>query len=263
MRVGLKNVNNAPSTVRKALEILEAFADAGQPLGVTEISRRLKAHKSTVYRILQALFQKGYIHQDPVTEKYYLGFKILRMGAVILGQVSFRETGKETLKALAEETSQTVRLAVLEGNEVVYIEHVDGKDPIRLHLQVGSRGPVYCTAAGKSILAFLQEKEREEILSGCQFELLTSKTIIDRTKFASELEGVRKNGFSISNEEFREGIRAVGAPIFNMEGTVIGAIAIVAPTFRLRYKDFPLFGQRVRKAALEISQKMGYPVSPV
>ena len=129
MAVGLKNVNNAPSTVRKALEILEAFADAGQPLGVTEISRRLKAHKSTVYRILQALFQKGYIHQDPVTEKYYLGFKILRMGAVILGQVSFREIGKETLKALAQETSQTVRLAVLEGNEVVYIEHVDGKDP--------------------------------------------------------------------------------------------------------------------------------------
>jgi DNA-binding IclR family transcriptional regulator len=262
MAVGLKNANNAPSTVRKALEILEVFAEAGEPLGVTEISRRLKAHKSTVYRILQVFFQKGYIHQDPLTEKYYLGFKILRIGSVILGQVSFREIGKEVLKVLAQETSQTVRLALLEGNEVVYIEHVDGKDPLRLHIQVGSRGPVYCTAAGKSILAFLPEKEREEILSRCQFELLTSKTITDRTKFANELEGVRKNGFSLSNEEFREGIRAVGAPIFNMEGTVVGAIVIVAPSFRLRHKDFPLFGQRVKKAAMEISQKMGYLVAP-
>jgi DNA-binding IclR family transcriptional regulator len=154
-------------------------------------------------------------------------------------------------------------LAVLEGDEVVYIEHEDGKDPLRLHLQIGSRGPVYCTAAGKSILAFLPEKEREEILSHCQFGLLTSKTITDRTKFANELERVRKNGFSLTNEEFLEGIRAVGAPIFNMEGKVIGAITIVVPTFRLRYKDFPLFGQRVKKAALEISQKMGYPVSSV
>ena len=263
MTVDSKNVNNAPSTVRKALEILEAFAEAGQPLGVTEISKKLNAHKSTVYRILQALSQKSYIHQDSVTEKYYLGFKILRMGAAILSQVSFRETGKETLKALAEETSQTVRLAVLEGSEVVYIEHVDGKDPIRLHLQVGSRGPFYCTAAGKAILAFLQEEEREKVLSGCQFERLTSKTIIDRIKFAGELEGVRKNGYSISNEEFREGIRAVGAPIFNMERMVIGAIAIVSPTFRMRNKDFPIFGQRVKKAAMEISQKMGYHVSSV
>ena len=207
MAAGFKNVNNTPSTVRKALEMIEAFAEAGKPLGVTEISRRLKAHKSTAYRILQALCQKGYIHQDPLTEKYYLGLKILRVGAGILEQVSFREIGREVLKTLAHETSQTVRLAVLERNEVVYIEHVDGKDPLRLHLHIGSRGPVYCTAAGKAILAFLPVKEREEILSQCPFTLLTSKTIKDRTRFTTELEGVRKTGFSISNEEFREGIR--------------------------------------------------------
>jgi len=257
-----KNINNAPSTVKRALEILETFVDAGHPLGVTEISRRLKTHKSTVYRILQALLQKGYIHQDPSNEKYSLGFKLLRFGSVILEQVPFQEIGKAALKDLAQEITQTVRLAVLEGDEVVYIEHEDGKDPLRLHLQVGSRGPVYCTAAGKSILAFLPEKERKEILSRCKFEILTSKTITDRTKFANELERVRKNGFSISNEEFREGIRAVGAPIFNMGAAVIGAIVIVVPTFRLRYKDFFFFGQRVKKAALEISQKMGYLVAP-
>jgi DNA-binding IclR family transcriptional regulator len=263
MSSGLKSVNNAPSTVKKALEILEAFVEAGPSLGVTEISRRLKSHKSTVYRILQALFQKGYIQQDAITGKYSLGFKILQIGAVILGQAPLREMGKASLEALALETSQTVRLALLERDEVVYVEHVDGKDPIRLHLQVGSRGPVYCTAAGKSILAFLPEKETEMILSHCQFKRLTPKTIADRTQFVSELEGVRKNGFSISNEEFREGIRAVGSPIFNMESRVIGAIVIVAPTFRLRRKDFPLLGQRVKRAALEISQKMGYPLSAV
>jgi DNA-binding IclR family transcriptional regulator len=165
--------------------------------------------------------------------------------------------GKATLEALALETSQTGRLAVLDQDEVVYIEHVEGKDPIRLHLQIGSRGPVYCTAAGKSILAFLAATETKEILARCRYQRFTPKTIIDREKFESELEGVRKNGFAISDEEFRKGVRAVGAPIFNMDGRVIGAIVIVAPSFRLRQKDFPLFGRRVKKAALEISQKMG------
>ncbi len=261
MLAGLKQVHNAPSTVKKALDILEALVDAGQPLGVTEISRRLKSHKSTVYRILQALFQKGYIHQDPGNNKYSLGFKILWMGASLLRQVPLREIGKSTLEALAQETSQTGRLALLDRDEVVYVEHVEGKDPIRLHLQIGSRGPVYCTAAGKSILAFLPPKEKEEILAHCCFQGFTSKTITDRGKFENELDGVRKNWFAISDEEFREGVRAVGAPIFNMDGRVIGAIAIVAPSFRLRQKDFPLFGQRVKKAALEISQKMGYSFS--
>ncbi len=261
MPAGLRNVNNAPSTVKKALDILEAFVDAGQPLGVTEISRRLKTPKSTVYRILQALFQKGYIHQDPGTNKYSLGFMILRLGASLLRQVPLREMGKATLEALALETAQTGRLALLDRDEVVYIEHVEGKDPIRLHLQIGSRGPVYCTAAGKSILAFLPEKEKEEILARSRFQRFTLKTIPDRGKFENEIEGVRRNGFSISDEEFREGIRAVGAPIFNMDGRVIGAIVIVAPTFRLRRKDFPLFGRRVKKAALEISHRMGYSFS--
>jgi len=253
-----KNVHNAPSTVKKALDVLETFADAGRPLGVTEIGRKLKASKSTVYRILQAFSQKGYVHQEPSTQKYSLGFKILRIGAAILRQTPLREAGKAALETLALETSQTVRLAVLDREEVVYIDHVEGKDQIRLHLQIGSRGPVYCTAAGKSILAFLPKKEREEILSRCFFQRFTGKTIPDRPKFDLELEGVRKNGFSISDEEFREGIRAVGSPIFDMHGRVVGAIVIVAPTFRIRQKDFPLFGQRVKKAAWEISQKMGY-----
>ncbi|MCX5907509.1 MAG: IclR family transcriptional regulator [Deltaproteobacteria bacterium] len=190
-----------------------------------------------------------------------MGFKILQMGASLLRQVPLREIGKSTLEALAQETSQTGRLALLDRDEVVYIEHVEGKDPIRLHLQIGSRGPIYCTAAGKSILAFLPEKEKEEILAHCLFQGFTPKTITDRGKFENEIEGVKKNWFSISDEEFREGVRAVGAPIFNMDGRVIGAIVIVAPSFRLRQKDFPFFGQRVKKAALEISQKMGYSFS--
>jgi IclR family transcriptional regulator, KDG regulon repressor len=261
--VALKQISNAPRTVEKALDILEALVDAGavRPLGVTELSKMLKIHKSTVYRSLHALSQKGYVHQESGTNKYFLSFKLIEMGTSLLRQVPLREICKSTLKTLAEETSQVARLGLLDGDDIVYIEHVEGKDPLRLHTQIGSRIPVYCTAAGKSILAFLPENDKEAILDECRFQRFTPQTITDRMEFEKELESVRKNCFSISDEEFREGIRAVGAPIFNMDAMVIGAIVIVASSFRLRQNDIPLFGERIKKAALEISRKMGYPFS--
>lgn len=253
-----KSINNAPSTVKKALDILEAFVDAGSSMGVTELGQKLKTNKSTVYRILQALLQRGYVNQDDRTNKYLLGYKILRLGGAILGRVPLREIGRANLEALAQETLQTARLAILDREEVVYIEHVEGKDPIRLHLQVGSRGPVYCTAAGKAILAFLPASESNRILSRIRFRSYTPKTITGIRQFQSELEGVKKNGYAITDEEFREEVRAVGAPIFNMDARVVGAMVIVAPAFRMKRKNFPILGQQVKKAALSISEKMGY-----
>lgn len=256
----IKKINNAPQTVGKALDILEAFVDAESSLGVTELSHKLKINKSTIYRILQALLKKGYITQDRKTNKYFLGYKILKIGCAILSHIQLREMARVNLEELAKETSQTVRLAILDSEEVVYVDHVEGKDPIRLHLQIGSRGPLHCTAAGKSILAFLNENELENILNHYNFKALTPKTITSIEKLKSQLKMIKKHGYSFCDEEYMKGVRAVGAPILDMNTEVIGSIVIVAPSFRMKLKEVPTFGQQVKRVGLEISRKMGYPI---
>jgi IclR family transcriptional regulator, KDG regulon repressor len=253
-----RNIQNAPGTVKKALDILEALAEVGGALGVTELGHRVQTHKSTVYRILQVLLQRGYVDQDTGNNKYSLGTKILSMGGAILSRLPLHAVGKPILEALSAETSQTVRLATLDRDEVVYIEHVEGQDPIQLRLQIGSRGPVYCTAAGKAILAFLPESEREEIVTRCRFQARTPKTIVSAAILRSHLDLVGKQGYSFCDEEYTDGVRAIGAPIFDLHGNTAGAVVIVAPSFRMRIKEIPAFGQKVRDAAGEISRKMGF-----
>ena len=253
-------INNAPKTVEKALNILEAFLNTDCPLGISELSHKLKINKSTIYRILQTLYNKGYITQDNTTNKYFLGYKILSLSGAILNQNRLREVARLDLEELANETSQTVRLAILDGKEVIYINHVEGKDPIRLHLQMGSRGPLHCTAAGKSILAFLNKNELNNILIKYKFKRLTPKTITDVRRLIPHLELIKKNGYSFCNEEFTKGVRAVGAPILGIDKKVLGSIVIVAPTFRMRIKEVSRFGYKVKRFGIRISKKMGYVV---
>lgn len=257
---GIKKINNAPQTVEKALNILEAFENSANSLGVTELSRKLKINKSTTYRILQVLLKKGYINQDAETNKYSLGYRILKIGGAILSRIQLREIARVHLERLALEMSQTVRLAILDALEVVYIDHVEGKDPIRLHLQIGSRGPLHCTAAGKSILAFLKETEKENILAHYNLKAMTSKTITNIENLKTHLKMIEKNGYSFCDEEYTKGVRAIGAPIFNFETRVIGSIVVAAPTFRMKLKDVPTIGLEVTKSGLEISKKMGCPI---
>jgi DNA-binding IclR family transcriptional regulator len=256
----IKIKKNLPQTVERALNILETFESSGTPLGVTELSYKLNINKSTIYRILQVLLMKGYINQDTGTNKYIIGYKILKMGGTILSRIQLRDIARTNLEKLAIETSQTIRLAILDGQEVVYIDHEEGKDPIRLHLQIGSRGPLHCTAAGKSILAFLKESEVEAILARYNLKAFTANTIKNIADLKIHLKNIRKNGYSFSDEEYTEGIRAVGAPIFNFETRVVGSVVLVSPTFRLKLKEVPAFGLKVKKEAIEISKKMGWPV---
>jgi IclR family acetate operon transcriptional repressor len=250
--------NNTPQTVEKALDVFEAFVESDSPLGVTEVSARLKMNKSTVYRLLRVLVKRGYVSQDEVTNKYFPAFKLVGMGGRILSRVPVRELARSTMEQLAQTTRHTLRLAVLENGEVVYIDQVEGKHPIRLHLRIGSRGPVYCTAAGKSIVAYLEEERQEKILSNCSFARLTAKTITSKKEYVAHLEQVRKHGYSVCDQEYEEQVRAVGAPIFNMEKRVTGAVVIVGPSFRLPIKELPRLGQAVRQAADDISSRMGY-----
>ena len=253
-----KIIHNLPQTVERAIDILEAFADSRSPLGITEISRRVELNKSTTYRILQALLKKGYVHQDSQTSKYQLSYMILRISGAVLGQNNLRQVAKEYLSELAQKTSQTAQIAILDKKEVVYIDQVEGKDILRLAVKMGGRAPLHCTAAGKAILAFLSRDEFKNILHNYNFIPLTPKTITSVKPLINQLEIIRRNGYSFCNGEYHKDVRAVGAPIFGMGKNVLGSVVLTLPYIRMKLVEVSSYGELVKKVGLEISKKLGY-----
>jgi IclR family acetate operon transcriptional repressor len=250
-------INNLPQTVERALDILEAFMESNEALGITELSRRVKLNKSTTYRIVQALRTRNYINQDDQTNKYFLGHRILRLASSFLNQNKVREIARAYLEELSRKSLQTVQLAVLERDKVIYIDQVEGTDIFQVRLRIGDRGPLHCTAAGKSILAFLPEGEVERIFENSKFLPFTDKTITSMSQLKNDLRKIRRVGFSFSDQEYDKNLRAIGAPIIGMGSKVIGAVALVAPYHRIKVKEVSYYGNMVREAGLKISLVMG------
>lgn len=248
---------NFPQTVERALNILESFINSNEGFGITELSHKVKLSKSTTYRIIQALRARDYIKQDVQTNKYYLGYKILKIANSFLNQNKVRTVARKYLEELSRKTLQTVQLAILEGCEVVYIDQVEGNDVFQLRFQIGNRGPLYCTAAGKSILAFLEENELENALNNFDLIPITNKTITSIEKLKKEIRTIKRNGFSFCDREYDNHIRAIGAPIIGMSQKVMGAVILTAPSNRMNLKEVPYYGNMTREAGLKISLEMG------
>ncbi len=250
-------LNNLPQTVERALDILEAFTNSNEALGITELSHRVNLNKSTTYRIVQALRTRGYINQDQGTSKYCLGYKILKLASGSLNQNKLREIARKHLEDLSKITSHTVQLTLLEGNGVVYIDQVEGTDIFQLRLQIGNRGPLHCTAAGKSILAFLPEGELKNIFKNSKPIRFTDKTITSINQLREELRTIKRVGFSFCDREYDKSLRAIGAPIIGAGSKVMGAVALVAPYHRIKVKEVSFYGNLVKETGLKISLEMG------
>jgi DNA-binding IclR family transcriptional regulator len=250
-------ISNLPQTVRRALDILESFINPNEGFGITELSNKVKLSKSTTYRIIQALKAKGYIKQDVQSNKYYLGYKILKIANSFLNQNKLRVVARKYLEELSTKTLHSAQLAILEDCEVVYIDQVEGNDIFQLRFQIGNRGPLYCTAAGKSILAFLTENELENVLNNLNLIPITKKTITSIEHLKKEIRTIKKNGFSFCDGEYDKYIRAIGSPIIGLSQKVIGAVILTAPSNRIKLKEVHYYGNMTKEAAIKISLEMG------
>lgn len=249
--------DNTVQSVERAIKILEELAGEKDGLGVTEISRRVGLHKSTVYRMLSTLLNLGYIEQNTVTEKYRLGMKILYLAGEILGRMDIRHEARDLLKELSKKVNEAVHLVVPDGFSAVYIDKLEGNKTIRMYSQIGRRAPLHASAVGKVILAFSDEQFLKEVVKQ-NLEGYTSKTITDRHELMNHLKMVKERGFAIDDEENEEGIRCVGAPIFDYTGKVIGAISVSGPTVTVVPEKIGEIGEYVIESAEKISQRMGW-----
>jgi DNA-binding IclR family transcriptional regulator len=243
--------------VAKTFRVIEALSHAKSGVPLSELARHLEQPKATVFRILFTLKQLGYVEQDPLTETYKLSPQ---------RNWQTQNEVRETLKAIARphmerilaRFEQTVCLGMLDQDQILYIEILEGLRSIRMAATVNAYAPVHSTSLGKSILAFLEGPEAEGVLSRKPVTKLTGKTITSMGVLKRHLALVRKKGYAVDNEETERGARCVGAPIYNTQGRPFAAMSVSGPISYIQGALVPEIAGTLKDACGKTSRQMGY-----
>ncbi len=241
--------------VDRALDILLCFTQEKPVLSLTEIADEVGISKSTVHRLLATLESKRFLIRDSVTGRYHLGFRFLEMASQVLEDVD-QKWALPYLQNLTEECGETVDLAVLDDDHVIYLQVVESNQRVKLAATRGQRLPAFCTATGKAFLANLPEEKLQKILSS-GLTRYTEKTLLVLEDLKMDLDQTRRRGFAISEQEYEKDINAVAAPILSADGYPIAAIAIAGPSFRLPRERMLALGQTIQKVIVSITREMG------
>ena len=245
------------SSVKKALNVLEAFSDDRTELGVTQIAELLNSHKSSISRILMTLLAEGFVEKNPQTNKYRLGLKMVELGYRALKRFDLEELATPFLEELADKTNEIIHLAVLDKNEIIYSDKRGKEQVLTVATRIGGRHPAYCSAMGKVLLAGLSQERLNEVLAIEPLRRFTPTTITQVTILRKELERVRKQGFAIDNEESFPGIRCVAAPVYDRNGKIVAALSVTAPRQRMGQERLKEIRELVVETARSISRRRG------
>lgn len=247
-------------SVIKALKLLDYFKEYPE-LTLAEISELDHMPKPTAYRLVSSLEACGFLVKTRNTShdvKYRMGLKLLELGSIVAEQLDYRRIALPHMKELNLQVKEAVHLAVLEGEEAIYVEKVEGNNHIRLNSKVGGRMPLYAGSAPKLLLAFLDDVKVEEIVRKSELQKFTVNTIVDKGELVEELKKIRSQGYSYSEAEFYPDTAGFSFPIRNYSGEVIAALVISAPMIKFKKDNTELILEKMKETAQKISSDLGY-----
>ncbi|MBI3942435.1 MAG: IclR family transcriptional regulator [Chloroflexi bacterium] len=241
------------------MDILELFTRDGQAsLTLSDVVNLLGIHKSSAFRHLVTLEQRGFVERDPDTETFHLGFRLFELGAHAVNRLGIREISLPHMRSILNQFEETVNLGVLSGSEIVYLEILDSPRPMRLAARVGQRDPMHSTALGKAIAAYLPREQLEAILMVKGLPQITGRTITSLEAFKAELAEVAECGYALNVGENEEGSLCISAPLLDRTGYPIGALSVSAPADHIEPGTQKDISQALLTASHAISRQLGY-----
>lgn len=243
--------------VVKTIQIIEEMAHRDQ-VGVTEIATATGISKATAFRFLSTLEQLGYVQQANQS-LYCLSLKLFELGSIIRARRSKLDDVRPTLHSLATATRETVHLATLEGDHLVYLYKIESTLSLKVSMmsEIGRSAPLYCTGVGKVMLAYQPTEQQDRLINSTVLKRFTPKTITDLAGLKDELSRIVSNGYALDDEEHELGVRCVAAPIHNSDREVIAALSVSAPSARLTDDKIQEYSANVCTYAQKISVIVG------
>lgn len=250
------------NSLSRGVETLRMLAEAGGPVGVTEVAERLQVDPSTAYRLLVTLEAGGLVQKDADSKKYGIGYGVLEIAYGLLRRLSVVSIADPYLRSIAALTGESTHVAVLDGTRAVFVGRQSGVGILRVETTIGSSEPAYCTAVGKALLADHLPAELRHLFGDEPLERFTPQTITTIPELSNELERVRRNGYAYDEEELHPGVRCVACPVRDHRGRIVAAFGLSMPATRLTREHLPGLVERITGAADNISSQLGFVAQP-
>ena len=219
-------------SVQKSLKVLKYIMASSDEVSVNELVKEFDYNRSTIHHMLKTMKLEGFLSQNHQTKNYNIGSEIFNGWIKDRDMHNYLMRLKPSIKEIVSKCKETTTMFVRENDKAICVIGEESEQIIKAYLMIGREIPLYCTAAGKAMLAYLPKDEVEKILHISGMKKYMKKTTVDKDELFKELEEIRKKGYAVEKEEFEELINAVGIPVLNKYNQPVASVSVVGPIMR-------------------------------
>jgi DNA-binding IclR family transcriptional regulator len=260
--LGRKTPWATSTTLERACDVLRLFTPQKPRWRISELARHLKVPKSGVFRLVKTFERKGFLQCTEDSYEYQLGSRIWELTGIVFGKRQrLVEKASPYLCDLNKTTGLLVSLRVLENEQMVIVDRVEGNDPVKIIFPVGTHQPLNHGAPGKLLLAYhypTDSTQFDELISRGKITKLTERTLTDRPRLQEELNKIRRLGYATSDGEAIRGTIGIAVPVWNSSGEVEAALALTAVESLCNMKQLMRFLPHLKRTTENISKALGY-----
>lgn len=246
----------AVQSLDRAIDLIEAFHDGTEELGVAELALMLGLPRATVHRLLASLTHRGFLAHDERSGRYRLGLKLFELGSLVGNSLDVKSIAHPYMVELVKESGETSHLVILDGVDIVFVDKVETDNPFRMVSQIGGRLPARDSGSGKALLAQLDDDELTRRFADAVSVEQVGR--LDLTRLRAHLETVRRQGWAIDDQETQAGLRCVGTVIRDHTRHAVAGISISGPIVRIADERVPDLARLLCSKAGAISRALGY-----
>lgn len=245
-------------SLERGLAVLESVASTGGLTTLAETARRVGLHRSTAHHLMQTLVSAGYLRQEKATRGYELTPKLYQLTGRMWSVEQLGEIAQPFLEELTRATGEGTSVATWVDGAIRIAAKREADGPVRVVQDVKAHRPIYCTAVGKALAAWLPRAEVQAALARTRMERLTRKTITTQAGFEAELRRIRVAGYALDDEEQYEGLRCIAMPVFCYTRQVFASMCVLGPKHRMTHQKLLAVRAPLTALSRKLSERLGY-----
>ncbi|MBA3448017.1 MAG: IclR family transcriptional regulator [Pseudaminobacter sp.] len=263
MTTDIKRDEGRIQSLERGFMVMEEVARNRDGATLSELSRILGLHTSTLYHLTRTLVALGYLRTGPDDKRYRVGRGIYQLASACLDEAELCATVEPFLDRLAAATGEATHFAIWERRKALILTRREGPNPLQITERPGTLRPVHCTAIGKVLLSGLTDQDYDDHVAEMEFTPITPNTLRDAQTLRLHIDRARREGIAYDDCEFNPEVRCMAAPVRDFRGKLIGAIGFSGPVWRMSLTGMSDYISVTRSIAAEISDQMGFRPSEV